>query len=101
MSSPNQALRKVAELYRQDGYVRGPVPDRLLQDGWRAYKKGWELRISLPDEQAVIGLRRAIDQAGLRLARFYPKHGRLIQPIYGRDQVLRVLRAAGEDVQGL
>jgi len=101
MDDREQALRQVAEIYQQGGYVRGPISDRMLRDGWRVYKKGWELRLVLPDECAVFEVRRLLDQAGIRLARSYAKHGRQIQPIYGRDQVLRVLRAAGEDVQGL
>lgn len=103
MDARELAVRKVAVWYLRDGYVRGPIPDRLLLDGWKTYKKGWEMRISIPaDPAAVAEIRAQIDRAGLRLARVYGKRSsRLIQPIYGRDQVLRVLKAAGIDTAGM
>lgn len=96
-----RALRQLAGFYRHGGYVRGPIPQRLLRDGWRIYKKGWELRLVLPDQETLAEVQRLIDAAGLRLARPHRKGSRIVQPIYQREQVLEVLRAAGMDVRGL
>ena len=103
MDARELAVREVAAWYLNDGYVRGPIPERLLLDGWRSYKKGWEMRISVPADPAVVAeVRAQIERAGLRLARVYGKrNSRVIQPIYGRDQVLRVLKVAGVDTTGM
>lgn len=96
-------MKAIAAAFLRHGYVRGPIPERLLQDGWRQYKKGWELRILLPYDAASIALvRRQISEAGYRLARVYEKSSiQVVQPIYGRDAVLEVLRAAGHDTRAM
>lgn len=90
----DEALKRLAWYYKRNGYVRAPIPERLLREGWH-YHKGWEVRLSLaPGEVAEV--RGLLSVAGLTQTQPFAKHSRMIQPIYGRDVVLEVLAAAGE-----
>lgn len=90
-----EAVAELAVFFEDDGYVRGPIPERLLREGWR-YHKGWEIRISLPDDPEVVRhVQELIVRAGFSVAAPFVKHTRVIQPIYGQEPVRAVLAACG------
>lgn len=74
--------------FARNGYLRGQSNDRL-EEGHEAYKKGWEVRLVLHDTNEVEEARRLIERAGMRPGRVFQKHQCWIQPIYGRDAVMR------------
>lgn len=87
--SPAQ-LRTV-ESFLKGGCVRVPNGGRR-GEGHRVYKKGWEARFYVGSEVAVGKLRRVLARAGLEAGREYVKGpGRWILPVYGREQVARLL----------
>lgn len=84
----------MAAYFTADGYVRGPIPLRQRREGWRFYKKGWELRISLPDDRALLEeVQHLITLAGWRVAEPFRKHTRIVQPIYRREHIEEILAA--------
>jgi hypothetical protein len=84
----------MAALFLRDGYVRGPILARQLREGWH-YRKGWELRISLPDDPAEIErVQRLLVAAEWTVTEPYRKGGRVIVPIYGRARVEEIIEAA-------
>jgi hypothetical protein len=94
-----EAVAALAGYFRRDGYVRGPIPERMLLEGWSHYKKGWEARISCPDDPAEIReMEQLLDAAGWSLTRWFRKHGRVIFPIYGRERVKELIEAGGMEM---
>jgi hypothetical protein len=74
--------------FARNGYLRGQSNDRL-DEGHEAYKKGWEVRLVLHSSSEVDEVRRLIERAGMRPGKVFQKHQCWIQPIYGRDAVMR------------
>lgn len=79
---------RLAYYFARNGYVRGKSQDRS-DEGHVAYKKGWEVRLVLYDENEVAEVRRLIERAGMRPAKVFQKHQCWIQPIYGKESALR------------
>lgn len=78
------------------GHVRQPRADRLRDEGWETYKKGWELRFRLrPDTGDVELVRALIARAGFRPPNMYVKGPRVIQPVYDPHLINEVLAACG------
>lgn len=87
--------RLVADAFRSGSCVRRPHPGRRERDG-TAYHKGHEIRFYATSEGEALLLARSITAAGLRAGRPYLKRaGRWIVPLYGREQVDRVLTWVG------
>ncbi|MDZ4771651.1 MAG: hypothetical protein SGI72_00815 [Planctomycetota bacterium] len=79
---------RLAFYFGRNGYLRAPRDDRR-EDGHQVYKKGWEVRLVLHDVVELVEAQRLIERAGMRPGK--PFHKRLcwIQPIYGREAVMR------------
>jgi hypothetical protein len=78
------AARRLRDLFLRTGYVRRYHPSVRRKVGSERYKKGFEVRLtlhSLREARAVAGWLR---QVGLKPGRAYSKHGKVIQPVYGR-----------------
>lgn len=90
------AQRRAVEVFLNGGCVRTPNEDRL-EEGYRSYKKGWEIRFTLRSKPEVSQLRLILQDAGLDAGSSYRKRERTwILPVYGRDQVTRFLRWVDE-----
>jgi hypothetical protein len=70
-------------LIRRNSYVRIPNTDRRHAQKTR-YKKGWEIRLVLKDEDELMEARRLIERAGFPVARAFRKEKQLVQPVYGK-----------------
>jgi hypothetical protein len=84
-------------LYERNGFVRHQNPERIASEGWRRYKKGLEVRLTVDSEAGLATVRRLLCEAGFTPGRPY-RHGthRFRQPLYGRHQVVRFLELIGE-----
>ena len=76
----------LVELIERNSYFRQPNVERR-QIEKAAYKKGWELRLVLNNEDEVALADQLIRQSGLRPGRPFGKWGRWVIPMYGRRMV--------------
>jgi hypothetical protein len=86
----------LARYFRRNGYVRWQNPKRLARDGYNAYKKGDELRLTASNEQELHELQQLLVQAGFRPGRPFMAGRQHRIPVYGREQVGRFLRLVEE-----
>lgn len=87
---PDPKSRRSAEtalmtLFRASGYIRRPVEDRTGSSA--SYKKGSEVRLVLDTLTAARSAARLARAVGLRPGTAYPKHARIVVPLYGEDSV--------------
>jgi hypothetical protein len=87
-----QALKKLRESYRKNGYVRRQNMARVKKVGWRRYHKGEEVRLVASSRTELQLLRRLLRTAGFEPAKPFAKGRQFRQPIYGRDEVARFLK---------
>jgi hypothetical protein len=84
--SPVLASRRLAELFRRNGYYR--LPNTKRREEMRTlYKKGWEVRLILRSQRELREARRLLKLAGLRGGRPWRKGKRWAQPVYGKEAV--------------
>lgn len=104
---PDPKSRRSAEtalmaLFRASGYIRRPAEDRNGDPA--TYKKGSEVRLVLETRTAARTAAQLARAVGLRPGKAYPKHARVVVPLYGADAVtwfLRRLRGrAGKSTDG-
>jgi hypothetical protein len=74
----------VASYYQQHGYARIPNPTRKAKERHDRYKKGYEIRFCVKNAEELHHLRQALKSLSFTLGNPYPKHARIIQPIYGK-----------------
>ncbi len=87
---PDPKSRRSAEtalmaLFRANGYIRRPAEDRNGDPA--AYKKGSEVRLVLQNPSAARSAVRLAKAVGLRPGKVYPKHARIVVPLYGQEAV--------------
>ncbi len=92
---PDPKSRRSAEtalmaLFRASGYIRRPAEDRNGDSA--TYKKGSEVRLVLESRTAARSAARLARAVGLRPGKVYPKHTRIVVPLYGEDSVTWFLR---------
>lgn len=68
------------------GCIRRPKSERL-DEGYDAYKKGWEVRLVVDSSEELTDVRRALQTVGLEQGRPYAKSRKWVQPVYGRRAV--------------
>ena len=90
-----EVVKRLAELFRRNGYVRSVNPVRRLVDG-RLYKKGAEVRLVAESKAELAEIRRLLKRAGFKRARPFAKARQWRQPIYGVAEVARFLSLIGE-----
>ena len=79
--------RRLGRFFNRNAYFRRP--DRARQQGGhRAYRKGWEVRLVLKDEDEVGLVSSLIRQVGLNPGRAFRKGRKWIVPIYGKEAVV-------------
>ena len=92
----DDAVRRLAALFRRNGYVRRQNPSRLRAEGYWAYKKGDEVRLVADDLAELAEIRRLLRAAGFKFGRPFAKSRQYRQPLYGREQVAHFLALVGE-----
>ncbi len=85
------ALRRLAKLFRRNGYVRWQNTRRLSKEGYSGYKKGDEVRLVAGTRQELAEVRRLLRAAGFKPGRPFRKANQYRQPLYGRVAVARFL----------
>lgn len=83
-------LDRLRELFRRNGYVRLQDP-KLAKAGSQVYKKGDEVRMVAGSRAELAETRSLLKGAGFKIGKPFPKGNQLRQPIYGREQVARLL----------
>jgi hypothetical protein len=88
-TTPEQHL---AWFFKRHGQVRFQDAERFKAEGWKKYKKGFEIRLTGLSEEDLAEVRNLLEQAGFKLARPF-RHTRYhyVQPIYGKVEVERFL----------
>lgn len=76
----------LADYVRANSYAR--VPDETRQEeGWTAYKKGYELRIVVKSQEDLKRVRRLLQDARIKPGKAYRKAQQWVQPVYGKQPV--------------
>jgi hypothetical protein len=81
--SIQEAEHALISFFLRSGYVRRFDPERRKREN-QAYKKGYEVRLVVASRAELRAVRRRLKTVRLRPGRPYPKHGRIVQPVYGR-----------------
>ena len=79
-----------SEFFMYPFHVRRPDPNRQIE-GWKKYKKGWEVRILAEDSDDLESLQNVLKELGFNPKRPFLKRDQFVQPIYGRQAVERYL----------
>ncbi len=76
----------LTDYIRANSYAR--VPDETRQEeGWSAYKKGYELRIVVKTQDDLKHVRRLLQEANIKPGKAYRKAQQWVQPVYGKQAV--------------
>lgn len=76
----------LADYLRANSYARVPNADRQ-EEGWTAYKKGYELRIVVKTQDDLRQVRRLLLQMGIQPGKAYRKAQQWVVPVYGKQAV--------------
>jgi addiction module HigA family antidote len=90
-----EVVEQLAALFKSNGYIRRQSEERLAEEGPHSYKKGEEVRFTASSEAELEDIRRLLSEAGFRLGKSYGQKSQLRQPVYGRDQVRRLMQLIG------
>jgi hypothetical protein len=86
--------QQLAAWFERSGWVQSPPDPRQRNARPLTYKRGYEARLSAsPDELSE--LLRLLRRAGLSPGTPFQKAKRLVVPVYGREQVNRLLQLVG------
>jgi hypothetical protein len=83
---PAEAIARLAEYFRRNGYVRLPSFDRRAAES-RQYKKGYEVRFVANSAPELQTIRQLLKAAGFPLAKPFVHSRQWRQPLYGREAV--------------
>ncbi len=76
----------LSDYIRANSYAR--VPDETRQDeGWKEYKKGYELRIVVKTQEDLKRVRKLLQDARIKPGKAYRKAQQWVQPVYGKQAV--------------
>lgn len=89
-----EAKKVVKQAFLKAGYVRWRDPKKLLRAP-KSYKKGYEIRFPLQTGTEGRLLMKALRALEIEPGRPFAKHSRIIVPVYGREQVERILEFTG------
>jgi hypothetical protein len=81
----------LAYFFERNGYVRRQDRLRYEEEGYRRYKKGFEVRLIAATESELAEIRELLVATGFKPGRPFPKARQWAQPIYGRQAVERFL----------
>lgn len=92
----DDAVTRLAELFRRNGYVRRLNAERRDAEGYWGYKKGDEVRLVANSLAELAEIRQLLRAAGFKPGRPFRKARQYRQPLYGRAQVARFLALVEE-----
>jgi len=78
--------RRLGRFFNRNAYCRRPDLARQ-QEGHLSYRKGWEVRLVLKDEDEVWLVSNLIRRVGLNPGKTFQKGRKWIVPIYGQEAV--------------
>lgn len=81
----------LVQLFRRNGYVRLPDLYKRKQMTSQRYKKGYEVRLMVKDQNELKQIRQWLIAAGFKPGKPFEKGKQLIQPIYGKLALERFL----------
>ncbi|MBI4675551.1 MAG: hypothetical protein HY741_28235 [Chloroflexi bacterium] len=81
----------IADYVRTNSYARVPSAERQ-DEGWTAYKKGYELRIVVKTQDDLKQLRRLLLDAGIQPGKAFRKAKQWVVPVYGKAAVTELLK---------
>jgi len=90
----------LAAVFHRNGYVRRQNAGRLAAEGYRAYRKGDEVRLVASSPAELEEIRELLEAAGFVAGRPFAKARQWRQPVYGRAQVARFLALVGPRPEG-
>ncbi len=93
---PQARIDQLTALFDQQGYMRRPDKKRRRKTP-ASYKKGYEIRLIAHSREELLSIRRLLETCGIKLGRAFEKGAQWRQPIYGREQVRRLLNLVGAD----
>jgi hypothetical protein len=91
---PQEVVAQLKDLYERQGYIRGQKTARR-NPGSRAYHKGYEARFIAHSLKELREVRRILKAAKLKPGRPFKKGNQWRQPVYGADQIERLLKLVG------
>src|SRR5688572_16940198 len=91
VGSTDPHFARLLWFFSRNGCVRNPQPKRL-EEGYRLYKKGWEVRIVVENAAELAEVRQLLAAVGLTPGSAYAKGPRIVQPVYGKEAVERFTR---------
>jgi hypothetical protein len=95
MNPLDEAVEQLGGYFRRIGYARWQNAERLAAEGYRAYKKGDEIRFMAKTKRELSVIRRLLRQAGFKPGRPFTKGALFRQPVYGRQEVARFFQLIG------
>jgi len=96
-ASRRSSQRRLGRFFNRNAYCRVPNPSRQKKEGYTNYKKGWEVRLILRDEDEVSIVCGLLWRVGLAPGKPFRKSKRWAVPIYGEEAVTS-LRAWGAEL---
>jgi hypothetical protein len=78
----------LAACFYSRGYIRAPDLARH-QEIHEAYHHGWEVRLVVDTDAELEQIRGMLYQTGFKPGTPFRKRGSIVQPIYGREAVVR------------
>ena len=97
MTNEQKDIRLLQEFFDRNAYLRFPNVKRRIADGGNIYKKGYEVRLVLLDEDELETVLRMLYRLEFVPGKPFIKSSRIIQPIYGRAQVEHFCQLVGYD----
>jgi hypothetical protein len=88
---PAAVVRRLAQFFQRNGYVRWQDEQRLTEEGWQVYKKGHEIRLVADSMEELATIRGLLEQAGFKPGEPFIKGRQYRQPLYGKRAVSRFL----------
>ncbi|OHB76189.1 MAG: hypothetical protein A2W31_05805 [Planctomycetes bacterium RBG_16_64_10] len=87
LSLTGPPARELKSFFERSGYVRLADLDRRKELTSRRYKKGYEVRIMVWNQDDLRRLRDLLRQVGFKAGRPFRKVNRWAQPVYGKVAV--------------
>ncbi|MEO8480267.1 MAG: hypothetical protein ABI542_11620 [Gemmatimonadota bacterium] len=81
------AEERLRALFARAGYIRWRSRDRLTASGSAACSRGDEVRLVVRHVTEAKRVQRWCERVGLNAGKPFPKHGRVVQPVYGAEAV--------------
>ena len=88
---------ELSAFFLRNGYVRRQDPKRYKAQGYRLYKKGFEIRLMANSRTELRQIRSLLRALGFKPGRPFAKNSRMCQPVYGREALADFLRMVEED----